>query len=88
MSTEVIALEETTAQPHTMHIQDHTGDTTVSWLVDNEIETEAARKHFKRLKKAGYLAYRTDADGGRAEVIQEFDPAAGRIIMSPQLVGG
>lgn len=73
---------------HTLHVLDHTGDTRTLWNPENQAEVDAAKETFTRLKKKGYLAYSVDESGERGEVIREFDPTAGRIIMAPQLVGG
>jgi hypothetical protein len=70
----------------TLNILDHTGDTELTWDHDRDVEVRAAREMFASLKKKGYLAYRVHGDD--REVIREFDPAAERIVMSPQLVGG
>jgi hypothetical protein len=73
---------------HTLHVLDSSGDTRTIWNPGNQAEVDAAKATFNRLKKAGYLAYSVDEDGEKGEVIRTFDPQAGRIIMSPQLVGG
>lgn len=73
---------------NTLHVMDHTGDSRFMWDVTKAEETKAAEKQFKELKKKGYLAYTTDEKGERGQVIREFDPNAGAIIMVPQLVGG
>lgn len=73
---------------HELVVLDHTGDSRISWDPRNAEETEAARKHYKRLKDRGFLAYRVDPDGGQGEVLREFDPTARRIMMSPQMAGG
>jgi hypothetical protein len=78
----------TTTSDHTLHVLDQTGDTRTIWNTENQAEVDAAKETFKRLKKKGYLAYTVDESGERGEVITEFDPEAGRIIMAPQLVGG
>lgn len=72
----------------TMHIMDRSGDTKVLWSADNPDEVKAAKKTFDSLKKKGFLAYTVDEDGGKGEVIREFDKTAGRIILTPPLVGG
>lgn len=72
----------------TLSILDRGGDTRIEWDADNPIEVAAAKAAFKVAKDKGYLAYRTTEGGGRGEVIQRFDPAAERIIMSPALQGG
>lgn len=74
--------------PGTLHVLDHTGDSRTIWNPENQDEVDAAKEMFNRLKRKGYLAYKVDETGGKGEQIREFDPTAGRIIMSPQLVGG
>lgn len=75
---------------HTLHVMDSTGDTRTTWDPSNEVEVEAVRKLFKRLKKNGYLAYTVGGDGSKGEVIQgdEIPVEAAAVIMSPQMVGG
>lgn len=75
-------------QQSTLHIMDRTGDTKVLWSADNPDEVEAAKSTFDGLKKKGFLAYTVEEDGGKGEVIRKFDKTAGRIIMTPPLVGG
>jgi len=85
-------IDESPAEtPHTMHVLDHSGDTTITWNPDREAEVSAAREMFARLRGNRYLAYRRDpeaAGGGRGETIHEFDPQAREIVMVPQTVGG
>jgi len=69
-------------------IMDRTGDTKHLWDVDDEFATDQARKMFEEYKKKGYLAYTVNARGDKGEVIREFDPEAGRIIMVPPMAGG
>ena len=64
-----------------------TGDTTIEWTPGAVAEVGAARAHFDKLKRSGYLAYRTD-DAGRGAQLHAFDETAGEIIMTPALVGG
>ena len=71
-----------------MHIMDSTGDTKVLWSADSPDEVANAKRTFDDLRRKGFLAYTVDEEGGRGEVIREFDKTAGRIIMAPQLVGG
>jgi len=72
----------------TLHVMDSTGDSRFMWTPGNADEIAGARAQFDALKKKGYLAYTVDEDGAKGEVISEFDPEAGAIIMVPQLVGG
>ena len=77
-----------TTTEHLLHVLDHTGDTRTTWDPDKQVEVDAAKKTFKELKKKGYLAYTVGENGEKGEVIQQFDPTAGMIIMSPQYAGG
>lgn len=71
-----------------MIVMDTTGDSKTIWDPGNADEVEAARETFKNLKKKGYLAYSVKGDGEKGKLLQEFDPAAGKIIMSPMMRGG
>lgn len=71
-----------------MCVLDRTGDTKTIWDPNNEAEVEAASSQFKALKKKGYLAYRVTGDGGKGEVMTEFDRHAGKVILTPPVVGG
>jgi hypothetical protein len=78
-----------TTMQHQMHTLDRTGDQRVMWNSDHEEEVAAARDTFKRLVKAGYLAYRAQGKKGeQGEQIREFDPAAERIILVRPHQGG
>lgn len=72
-----------------MHVLDRTGDTRTIWDPNVKEEVKAAKDQFDALKKKGYLAYRVNPDdGSKGQVMREFDPKAGKIIMQPQMVGG
>jgi hypothetical protein len=71
-----------------MIMLDHTGDTRMMWDPDVKDEVDAAKATFDKMKKKGYLAYTVQKNGEPGEVIQAFDKSAGKIIMTPQLVGG
>ena len=90
MSTTIAAPEVETAEAtrHTLFIMDGTGDTRITWDPTNATEVEMAREAFEKAKENRYLAYTTDRAGNKGEVIRDFDPEAGDIVMSPQLVGG
>jgi hypothetical protein len=67
-----------------LNILNHTGHTT--HLAETPELIAEVEKVFTEHKAKGYLAYAgTDGD---FTVIQDFDPAAEQITMSPQLVGG
>lgn len=64
------------------------GDVRVMWDPANKDEVDTAKKTFDELKKKGHLAYAVKKQGGKGEVIREFDPEAGKIIMAPPMRGG
>lgn len=69
-------------------VMDHTGDTKCMWDPNIQAEVENAKSTFDNLKKKGYIAYRCNAQGDKSEIMTAFDPIAGKIIMSPPLIGG
>jgi hypothetical protein len=69
-------------------VLDQTGDTRVMWDPEVTDEVDAAKATFDKMKAKGYLAYSVKKNGEAGEVIQKFDKKAGKIIMTPQLVGG
>jgi hypothetical protein len=72
-----------------LSVPDRGGDTRVMWDSRNEEEVDAARKQFRDLTRAGYLAYKAEGkEGMRGEQIREFDPRAERIILVKPLAGG
>jgi hypothetical protein len=77
-----------TAEKHELSVLDETGDTKIVWDEDKAAEVEEARGTFDRLRKKGYVAYRVNKKGDQGEVMERFDPAAEKIILSPQLLGG
>ena len=69
---------------HTLQVLDHTGDTRTTWNPENQAEIDAAKATFNKLvKEKKYLAYKVTDDGNKGEQIREFDPTAGKIILSP-----
>lgn len=78
----------TLGEKSTLEIMGPEGDTKLIWDTDNEDEVSAAQEMFDKLKKKGYLAYKTDKKGEKGEVIKKFDANAERIIMSPPIAGG
>ena len=75
-------------QRHMMSILDASGDTRLEWDSNNANEVATAKAAFKRAKKNGMLAYSVDEGGQRGEVLHEFNPDVGRIVMVNQLAGG
>lgn len=68
---------------------DSTGDTKAIWDPNSVSETDAARKLFNDMKAKGYSGYRVDPSTGRPmEVVKDFDPRMGSVIMRPIYVGG
>jgi len=71
-----------------MCILDPTGHSRQTWDAAVPVEVEAARSMFNSLRKKGYVAYHVKKDGEPGEVMTDFDPEAGKVIMSPPLAGG
>lgn len=70
-------------------VMDRTGDTKVVWDPDNEVEVANAKRTFDDLRKKGFLAYTVnERDASKGTHITEFDPEAGKIILSPPIIGG
>lgn len=67
---------------------DETGDTKLIWDRTNPAEVANARRTFDELKKQGHAAFRVGVDGGKDVQMHEFDPAAEKMIMVPQMRGG
>lgn len=76
------------AVKHELCVMDDTGDSKLIWEEDNQAEVDAAKQMFDSLKKKGYLAYKVDKRGDKAEVIDHFDRSLEKIIMAPQMKGG
>lgn len=77
---------------HVMQVCDRTGHTTMTWT-DDQVEVDQKFKEItglftQRVKRDGYLAYKTDPNGGNAEQIKSFDKTAPKIVLTPPLVGG
>lgn len=75
---------------HAFAVMGTAGDTKVIWDPDSPVEVEAARAQFNTLTKNNkYRAfYVSGKEGRKDEVMTEFDPAAGRIILVPPMAGG
>lgn len=71
-----------------MAILDNTGHSRLIWDANSPDEVEAARETFNRLKKKGYLAYSVKEGGDAGEVLREFNPNVGKMILSPPMAGG
>ena len=80
---------ETEVPTGTMRIMDRSGDQTITWRRGNDEEVAVARAAFDTARRKGMLAYKVDPDNkGKGEVMRTFDPAAGEVILAPQVVGG
>ena len=64
------------------------GDVKATWDPDVEAEVSEARHVFDTLRAKGYFAYKVRDGGKKGRVIDEFEPAAERIIMAPPMAGG
>ena len=66
------------------------GDLKKMWDRNNPDEVEDARRSFNHLvKEKHHMAYRViDEDGKKGEMMREFDPDAGRMIITPPYRGG
>lgn len=65
------------------------GDTKLSWDKTKPVEVEAAREHFKKLRKEGYLVYKLNSkDDSKGEQVTDFDAEAGAYVAAPAMRGG
>lgn len=72
-----------------MAIMGGNGDTKHIWDPTKPAEVEAARTLFNQLTRKNYLAFKaTGKEGDKGDQVREFDPSFGRLIFTPQMVGG
>ena len=64
------------------------GDIKTIWNKNNTEEVENARETFDKMKKKGFIAYKVTGEGGKGEVLHEFDPNVEKMILIPQMQGG
>lgn len=64
------------------------GDTKVMWDAEQDAEVENARRTFDELTGRGYAAFAVRRSGEKGERVREFDPAAEKLILVPQIAGG
>lgn len=64
------------------------GDSKHIWNPDNKEQVEAAEELFKKLTKKGYTAWRVDKEGEKSTKMDYFDKYAGKVILTPKIVGG
>lgn len=73
---------------HAMAWMGPPGDTKQMWDKTKPAEVAAAKATFERLLGERYVAWHVKDDGEPGERMKEFDPAAQRIIFTPQMAGG
>ena len=71
-----------------LRVMDQKGDIKTIWDPENEDEIQAAEDQFDNLIDKKFLAFKVKKDGKKGSKITKFDPDAGKIIMSPPIVGG
>jgi hypothetical protein len=72
-----------------METMDSSGDLKLMWDRNNADEVQHARETFNNLTKAkAHVAFVAKADGSQGRRMDEFDPAAERMIMVKQYQGG
>lgn len=71
-----------------IRIMGRTGDARLTWDTDNQHEVDAAEEMFDRLVRQHYTAFNVKENGREGEVMERFDPEAGKIIMVPPMSGG
>jgi hypothetical protein len=64
------------------------GDKKEIWNPQNPDEVASAKATFDALRKKGYAAYKVNEKGEQGELIHEFDPNSGKLIMAPAMRGG
>lgn len=65
------------------------GDTKIIWDPENEDEVANARRTFNELvTDRRFKAFRVRERGAKGEAIDEFDPAAEKLIIVPPMAGG
>lgn len=80
---------EIKAPEHVLHYLNWEGDHQQLWNPDSEDEVDAAKGVFDSLRSKGFLGYRVDRKGKpTGEIMREFDPEAGKIVMRPPMAGG
>jgi hypothetical protein len=72
---------------HEMSIMGKDGDTKCFWDPDDPDSVGVAQASFESYRGQGYRAARFNGDE-QGDIINEFDPTAGRILFIPPLQGG
>ncbi len=71
-----------------MRVMGREGDSRLMWNPANKEEVAAAKKMFDDLRAKGHFAYAVKKKGDKGEMIREFDPEAGKVILAPPMRGG
>jgi hypothetical protein len=71
-----------------MNVLDHTGHSEYTWDPEDKDQVKMARDVFDALTARSHHAFRADEKGRKGGKMTTFDPTAGKIIITPQLVGG
>lgn len=88
-SSEDLAFKDVPAHKFAMAVLGQNGDTKHIWDPEKPAEVEAAKAVFDSLRKKGYMAFHVKGkQGEQGDQMREFDPAAGRLILVPQMAGG
>jgi hypothetical protein len=68
-------------------VMDLTGDTRHYFDASDDAAAAEAKKRFRDLTEAGYIAAKRTGNG-TSDLIREFDPTAHETLFIPRLVGG
>ena len=64
------------------------GDTKYIWDPQDATEVDIAERSFNELVGKGYLAFRVDDEGEKAERMDKFEAKSGRVILTKPPIGG
>ena len=71
-----------------LNIMDGSGHVSCKWDPSNNESITLARETYDQCIKKGARAFLLNDDGGEGEMIEDFDPSAGTILLVPPLRGG
>jgi hypothetical protein len=71
-----------------LRVLDKGGDKEIPWDPEDREQLDDARFVFETLMRAGYQAYRLEANGRTGEFLRRFKPEAQEIVLAPRFVGG
>ena len=72
----------------TMYVVSKRGDTELRWDPSDAKAVAKARAAFAGYRKDKYLAFAGPDPTGAHEIVDEFDPSAGEIVLTRPLIGG